>query len=378
MKRVRRRLALSAVIALAIALIGGGPLANDPRVPGLSKKATPDAARTQEVALAPVNPVASDGDPATNLAAVPPEGSARKHTEAVIKAAPARFEGPAPKPVPPPAAIADGSVSSQGNRQGGTWAVVIGVNDYPGSGDDLSYAVNDANDAVQALGMLGVGADHMLVLRDGQVTRNTLLDSISWLAAHAGPEAVAGFFYAGHVRKTGSGNEEIVTSDGSSVTDSQLANALSKVVANRSWVAIAACFGGGFTEVLRPGRVLSGAASANSLAYENSSIGRSYMVYYMVRQAIINGHASATVQSAFNYAVNRISREHPGREPVQIDNGDGALDLRPPGSNAAPPRSDPPPSNPSTPPTSEPPAGDRPPSGGQTCTGSGLFRICKN
>jgi hypothetical protein len=365
------------VIALAIAVVGGGPLAHDPRIPGLSNRSAPDAARTQEVALAPVTPVPSDGDPAANLAAV--QASARKHTEAVIKAAPSRFEGPAPRAVPPPAAIADGSVSSQGNRQGGTWAVVIGVNDYPGSGDDLSYAVNDANDAVQALGMLGVSADHMLVLRDGQVTRNTLLDSVSWLAAHAAPEAVAGFFYAGHVRKTAGGNEEIVTSDGSSVTDSQLASALNKVVANRSWVAIAACYGGGFTEVLRPGRVLSAAAGANSLAYENSSIGRSYMVYYMIRQAIINGRASATVQSAFNYAVDRISQEHPGREPIQVDNGDGALDLRPPGSNAAPPRSEPPPSNPSpTPPAEEPPAGDRPPSGGQTCTGSGLFRICKN
>ncbi len=195
---------------------------------------------------------------------------------------------------------------------------------------------------------------------------------------HAAPDAVAGFFYSGHVRKSNAGNEEIVTSDGSSVSDSQLANALSRVVATRSWVGIAACFGGGFTEVLRPGRVLTGAAGANSLAYENSSIGRSYMVYYMIRQAIIQGRAASTVQTAFSYAVDRISQEHPGKEPVQIDNGNGALDLRPPGGTSRTPNNPDPPPPSSSPPTSEPPAGDRPPSGGQKCNGSGLFRICTN
>ena len=367
------------MIALAIALVGCGPLAHDSLGQKSHKPRSAGAGNTQQLALGPVNPVSSDGNPA-GLATVQQITSARQGVEAPIKSAPSHFEGPAPKAVAPPAAISDSSVAAQGAQQPGTWAVVIGVNDYPGTQDDLQSAVNDANDVVEALGMFGVADDHMIVLRDGQVTNHTLLDAVGWLAAHASPDAVAGFFYAGHTRKTTAGNEEIVTSDGSSVSDSQLASALSHVVANRSWVAIAACYGGGFNEVLRPGRVLTAAADANSLAYENSSIGRSYMVYYMIRQAIINGHASATVQTAFNYAVNRISQEHPGREPIEMDNGDGALDLRPPGANAAPPRSDPPPpsSDPSSPPSNEPPAGDRPPSGGQKCSGSGLFRVCHN
>jgi hypothetical protein len=257
--------------------------------------------------------------------------------------------------------------------------VVIGINDYPGTRDDLSSAVNDANDMDQALDVFGVDSGHVLTLRDGQVTRGTLLDSVGWLASHAGPDAVAGFFYAGHVRKTNAGNEEIVTSDGSSVSDRELAAALSHVAASRSWVAIAACYGGGFTEVLRPGRVLTAAAGANDLAYENSTIGRSYMVEYMVRQGMIQGRASATVQTAFNYAVSRISSEHPGREPVEIDNGDGALDLRPPNSTPRPPaQQDPQPEQPATPPPAdEPPAGDRP-GNNQHCTGNMLFRHCTN
>jgi len=374
--RVRRRLLISGTIALAVALFGVGPLSPDPtglRLNLSGEKPRSDTA-SQEVALAPVDPVSSDGavgDLAPVVETVTASRPAAK--EAVLKAAPAQFQGPAPRQVAPPAAISQTPVASQA-ASSGTWAVVIGVNDYPGSADDLSSAVNDANDMVLALGAFGVDADHMLVLRDGQVSARTLLDAVGWLAARAGSDSVAGFFYSGHVRKTSAGNEEIVTSDGSAVSDGLLASALSRVQANRSWVAIAGCYGGGFTEVLRPGRVLTGAAPANSLAYENSTIGRSYMVEYMVRQAMIQGRASATVQTAFNYAVDRISRNHPGREPVQIDNGDGHLDLRPPGSTSRPSTQPDPDTRPS-PTTSEPPASDRP-GKNQKCTGSGLFRIC--
>jgi hypothetical protein len=339
----------------------------------------PHTALSQDMALAPIDPVSSEGlstqVSVLNAETVP--------VESVIKTAPQQFKGPAPRRVAPPSSLDDGSVSSQGSRQAGTWAVVIGINDYPGTDNDLASAVNDANDVVQALESLGVTGDHILALRDGQVTRGTLLQSVSWLAGHAAPNAVAGFFYAGHVRKTAQGNEEIVTSDGSAVSDSDLARALDRVQATRSWVAIAACYGGGFDEVLdKPGRVLTAAANRNSMAYENSAIGRSYMVEYMVRQAIIQNRASATVETAFNYAVDRISQEHPGREPVEYETGNGALDLRPPGvPNDAPPSqydNNPPPPQNDAPSTTEPPASDRDPSGGQHCTGKGLFRYCTN
>lgn len=375
MTRVRRRLTFSVVIGMAIALVGGAPLARDPhhtRVRTTDKSRV--SASIRDNALAPVVGPATPAGATGDLA--PATESVAKKREAVIKTAPTHFEGEAPKAVAPPARITNSSVASQGNR-GGTWAVVIGINDYPGSSDDLYSAVNDANDVAAALGNFGVDSEHLLVLRDGQVNSHTLLDSVNWLAANAGPDAVAVFFYAGHVRKTSAGNEEIVTSNGSAVSDSQLASALSRVRANRSWVGIAACYGGGFTEVLRPGRVLTAAAGANSLAYENSDIGRSYMVEYMVRQAMLNNRASATVQTAFNYAVDRISHDRPGREPVEFDHSDGALDLRAP--NAAPAQPAPPePQQPSSqPPADEPPASDRP-GQNQNCTGKGLFRLCSN
>ena len=379
MNRLLRRVFVAGTLALAMALLGGAPVKDlssfTLRTRGENR--LPRTELSQDMALAPVDPVASEGL-STQVSVL---NSSTVPVDSVIKTAPTQFHGPAPRRAEPPPTMSDTSVSSQGSRQPGTWAVVIGINDYPGSQNDLNSAVNDANDVVQALETLGVTGDHILALRDGQVTRGTLLQSVSWLAGHAAPNAVAGFFYAGHVRKTAYGNEEIVTSDGSAVSDADLARGLDHVQATRSWVAIASCYGGGFDEVLdKPGRVLTAAADRNSMAYENSAFGRSYMVEYMVHQAILENRASATVESAFSYAVQRISQEHPGREPVEYETGNGALDLRPPG--AAPATDSQPQSNDSqpqpSPPADNPPADNPPSSTGQTCTTRGLFRYCTN
>lgn len=258
-------------------------------------------------------------------------------SDSVIAPPPEDFGAPPDAPEAPPAAIRFGRVTPQS----GTWAVVIGVNDYPGSRHDLRAAVNDANTTAAALLKLGVPAQNVLVLRDRQVNRATISQSVDWLNAHAGPDAVGVFFFAGHVRKSG-GREAMVGADGSLFSDAELAGKLSGLRAKRAWIAMAACYGGGFTEVLAPGRVLTGAAGANQLAYENSMYNRSYMVEYMLQRAVLDGRSPATVQSAFEWARSALSRDHPNRLPVQIDRGAGALDLRPAKApTAARPRSAP-------------------------------------
>lgn len=248
-----------------------------------------------------------------------------------IAPAPESFDAPAEPEEAPPAALNQfaGVVPS-----GGTWAVIIGINDYPGARHDLRSAVNDANDMSIALSRMGVPGDHQLVLRDRQASARSMRLATDWLRAHAGPDAVAVFFYAGHVRKT-DGREAMVAADGSLMSDAELAAKLDGLRARRAWIGIAACYGGGFTEVLKPGRVLTGASPANKLAYENSAFGRSYMVEYMVRQAMIENLAPETIQISFAWARDAISRDYPGREPVQFDQGTGILDLRPPGAPAA-------------------------------------------
>ena len=238
---------------------------------------------------------------------------------------------------------------------GGTWALVIGINDYPGLRYDLRSAVNDANDVDEALARLGVTNDRRLVLRDTQAGADTIRAAVDWLTAHAGADATFVLFYAGHVQKLGPDREAIVGADGGLVTDQELGALLDRSPAKRAWIGIAACYGGGFTEVIRPGRVLTAAAPADRVAYENPNYGRSYLVEYMVRRAMLQ-RGMTTVEGAFAWAAAELQRDHPDRVPVQFDGFGGELDLKvpppPPSSSGsggsggtsggAPPRTPPP------------------------------------
>ncbi|MDP9401825.1 MAG: caspase family protein [Actinomycetota bacterium] len=303
-----------------------------------------------------VPPAATQTPPEATPAPAPPG-------EVVIAPPPPVFDAAPDPPPPPPPALRGPSPFGRASPSGGTWAVMIGVNDYPGRGSDLRAAVNDANDMDQALAGLGVPANQRLVLRDGQATASMIGAAVDWLVANAAPDATAVFFYSGHVRKLGRTTEAMVAADGRTIVDDELGARLARLQARRAWIAMVACYGGGFTEALAPGRVLTAAASADSLAYETSLFGRSYMVQYMVREALIERRTGSTVQAAFAYARSELGREHPGRQPVQIDAGPGPLDLRP-GANVGPapaPAGDPAPpppgaGGPPTPPTTSPPS----------------------
>jgi hypothetical protein len=334
--------------------------------------------------------VVAEGPPSVELrsASWPPVSTTSPASSGDVAMAPApdHFDAPAPPPAPPPGSLDSpfaGVVPS-----GGTWAVVIGINHYPGGGHDLLSAVADANDTVTALSMLGVPSSHILAVMDGQATAGVIARASDWLVAHAAPDATAVFFYAGHVRKLAPTTEALVGSDGNLVTDAGLAAHFSHLAARRAWFAIAGCYGGGFEELLAPGRILTGAADANHLAYENETLGRSYMVEYMIRRAIIEGQAPATVQSAFAYASSAIAQDYPGRQPVEYEDQAGALDLRPPGtpgpatpaamsSGGPSPAPPPPPAPPPTgaPPASTPPASTPPSSTPPTTDGCAVLTV---
>ena len=288
--------------------------------------------------------------------------------EVAIAPPPEQFDEPAAPAAPPPKQLQ--SAFAGVAPSGGTWAVVIGVNDYPGGGHDLRSAVNDANDVNEALARMGVPGDHRVLLRDSQANAATIRMSLDWLVAHAGPDAVAVFFYAGHIRSLGGGTEAIVAADGGLIRDADMAAQLSRLQARRAWIGLAACYSGGFTEVLAEGRVLTAAAPAGSLAYETDAYNRSYLVEFMVRRGMIQNAAPPTVEAAFAYARSEISRDHPRRVPVQFDSLSGELDLRPPGvaRPQAQPTAAPQPASPTRPPGSGSGSGS---SGSGSGSGSG-------
>lgn len=248
-----------------------------------------------------------DPAPTTTVTATTPEVAITPPTEALtgaVAVAPA-----APRPFEGVRAASPGDVL----------ALVVGIDDYPGRRYDLDSAVADADTIDRALAHFGVPAANRVVLRDGQARGEELVAAVQQLASRARPGTTVVVAYAGHVQKLDRNTEAIVAADGDLLTDRELARLLAPAQADRMWFLIASCYAGGFTELLAPGRVLTGAADANSIAYENPDLHGSYLVHYLVQEGWLEGRAGSSVQEAFAYADRVLAQSHPDRRPIQID-----------------------------------------------------------
>jgi hypothetical protein len=321
--------AAAAALALAIA-------------PGALQLVAAPTPAAQRVPLAPALIAANTGG--TEVAITPPE---------TLTGPVATPSGPPPTFSPTTPVAADGEV----------FALLIGIDDYPGRSGDLRSAVADVDIIDAALDGFGVPAGNRVVLRDGQATADQVRAAVASLVRQGGPGATYVLGYAGHVRKLDRDTEALVLADGRLLRDAELAALVAPATTQRMWFLLATCYSAGFTELLGPGRVLTAASGANQLAWEDPSLNASYLVHYLIREGWLEGKAGSTVQEAFAYADRELLRERPNRRPVQVDHLGAPLRLGlgdPTSGHAqAPPVPGTPPSggsSPSSPPTTAPPA----------------------
>jgi hypothetical protein len=315
----------AAVAALALAIMPGA-IRLLPAPQGV-ERAQPVALGATEArrpgAVAPGVDTTTTTLPSTELAA-PSEGPPVE--VAITPPAPEVLTGELAPVVPAPAPFEQ---ARGGSQSGQVFALIVGINDYPGSKYDLGAAVADANTVNEALTRFGVPAANRVVLRDGQARRAQLVAAVQALVRRAGPGTTVVFAYAGHVRKLDYDTEAIIAADGGVLTDQQLASLLAPSRASNMWLLLATCYAGGFTELLAPGRILTAAAGPNALAYESPTINGSYLVHHMVREGWLQGKAGPTVQDAFAYADARIKQRYPDRRPMQFDRSRQRLQLGP-------------------------------------------------
>jgi hypothetical protein len=74
-------------------------------------------------------------------------------------------------------------------------ALCVGINDYPGTGSDLSGCVNDANDWTKVLNARGYEVKTLL---DKQATRQALVDALTELVSTARAGDALVFTFSGH------------------------------------------------------------------------------------------------------------------------------------------------------------------------------------
>jgi hypothetical protein len=253
------------------------------------------------------------------------------------------------------------------------FGVIVGVNDYPGTASDLRGSVNDALDMHDSLALYGVPEANVTTLLDGDASAAGISAALQQLVAEAGADSTVVLFFAGHVRKLGPDTEAFIAADGALLADQYLAHEIEGLAAHDVWIVMATCYGGGFTELLAPGRVLTAAADANSLAYENDSFGRSYLDEYLIHQGLLEARAAGpTAQQAYAYAQAGLQHDFPDRTLTEIDAStemislDGVHRANPdakppagpapgqPGAPPGPPPGPPPPTAPAPPPAPAP------------------------
>jgi hypothetical protein len=340
--RAGRTLAAAVVLALAAASLPGALL--------LVPTSRPlDRATPWSIDTFTAEPVALEAPSVDAVPITPPDDSLAGDLAPVTRSGPA-FKGAQP-------------------GQPAVYALVVGIDDYPGVSSDLESAVADADTIDQALARFGVPATNRLVLRDGQARKPALVAAIESLVAMGGPESTLVLAYAGHARKLDHDTEAIVAADGGLLRDDELAALLAPARPRGMWLLLAACYAGGFTEPLGPGRILTAAADARSLAYESRTFAGSYLVQHLVREAWLEGRTGPSVQDAFAYADARIAEEGSQGRPVQVDLAGWpfVLGAGGPSPGAPDPGASPPPSgSPAPPPTTTPPE--------RTCT---LVVLCR-
>jgi metacaspase-1 len=134
-------------------------------------------------------------------------------------------------------------------------AVCIGINNYPGTSNDLQGCVNDANDWCALLGEYGFDATLLL---DSQATRQNVKTALGNLVLSAKQGDVAVFTYSGHGTQVldlsgdeGDVYDEAIYVYDGSILDDELRDIVDRIDPQATLVVISdSCFSGSVTRLV--------------------------------------------------------------------------------------------------------------------------------
>lgn len=154
-------------------------------------------------------------------------------------------------------------------------AVCIGINDYPGAGNDLSGCVNDAHDWAAVLtDVYGFKGSDVDLLIDAAATREAILGALRSLVENTGPDDVGVFTYSGHGTwvpdrdgdEFDNRDEALCAHDGN-VLDDELREILSKVDPKGQLALISdSCHSGSVTRLMLARNAADEAADTDTSA----------------------------------------------------------------------------------------------------------------
>lgn len=242
-----------------------------------------------------------------------------------------------------------------------SWAIVIGINDYA-KWPRLQYAVNDAQSVRQTLiERYGFAADHVILLKDGEATRNNILATFHDRLAHDGLQKNdrVFVFYAGHgaTRKLASGRDigyiiPVDADPGETATDAipmtEIQNIAESLAAKHVFFVMDACYSGlgltrgasgGFLRenAKRVGRQMLTAGGVDQMVADGGPDGHSIFTWTLLQglngKGDLNGDGLITATELAAYvapAVSGVSQQTPafGSLPGS-EGGDFVFELAP-------------------------------------------------
>jgi len=277
---------------------------------------------------------------------------------------------PPPPPFPP----------ATGNNK---HAVVIGVEDYPGTENDLDYTVDDAQDVKSALiNYGGFKENDIYLLTNSSATKANIQNAITnWLQSVDRPGDLDVIFYSGHgtngsdvapYDETDGYDEYLFNYDASSyssmIRDDEMDSWIAPLDSTKVVVSLDSCYSGGFLksadgfgqkpkfiqsltsgavgpkdsfdkDLNKAGNIVMTASNDDEYSYETSTLQNGVFAYYWTEglrtgTADQNGNALVSAEESFQYLFPKVQSMFPGQTPQLYDGVTGQVDLTAP--NPAP------------------------------------------
>ena len=185
---------------------------------------------------------------------------------------------------------------------GGTkYAIVIGINDYPGTSSDLQYAIADVNSVIDSLtNYYGFKTSNIIILKDVAASGTNIMNAINDMKTNlkAGDELV--FYYSGHGAKGRAADGDSNNADQSIVVcnddhsnfqyiwDGTLKEWFTGFKTNRIIFGFDSCLSGGMTVLKESGRVVNMGCTSTGYSYEGSQWGGGHgqFTYYFIVEGL--------------------------------------------------------------------------------------------
>ena len=160
------------------------------------------------------------------------------------------------------------------------WAILIGINNYPGTQGDLPYSINEILSFKRTLLNGGNWNEtHIRVLTNSQANKPAIFDAIEWLDSNADEDDISIFYYAGHGKRSSS--NEYLQVYNETISDEELDEKLDEVD-GKIVVILDSCYSGGFIEeVGEKGRIVLTACKKDEVTYQVHNLSSGIFGYFI-------------------------------------------------------------------------------------------------